>query len=339
MRGAINHLSISNSEVMKGLFVKTVRFLLPLFILAYPLDLLLSKYLSRSSKFPAEQEVMNAIYEGRTANAMAIYGSSRAWVQVDPRVLQDSLGMTAYNFGIDGHHFWLQYLRHLEYLKHNSKPAYIVLSLDVFSLEIRKDLFNLTQFLPYMLWNKNIRTYTTRYNGFSWIDYWVPLVRYIGKREAITEAWDVFWKGPTPTFRDRGFRGMDKEWTDDLERAKYERREYRIKLHDESIRLFERFINECDALGIELILVCAPEYIEGQQFMINRHEVIGMYGDYAKMHGLQFLDFSDDDICMDRSLFYNSLHLNKLGAERFSRKLASVIGNRFSDLPRDKGKL
>ena len=144
-------------------------------------DYFISNNHKKNHKYPGEIEVWNDIYAGNINSEIAIYGSSRAWVHIDPSILEDSLNLKAYNFGIDGHNFWLQYLRHKEYLKYNNAPKIILLSVDVFSLQKRKDLYELNQFLPFMLWNKNIIKFTSSYNGFTYKDYYFPLLRYKGK--------------------------------------------------------------------------------------------------------------------------------------------------------------
>jgi hypothetical protein len=307
---------------MKAFIRKVILFLLPLVVIAFPLDLWLSHYLKQVLQYPGETEVMNDIYSGKIDSEIAIYGSSRAWRHFDPSIIKNITGKNAYNFGIDAHHFWAQYLRHLEYLKHNRKPDYILLSLDVFSLEIRNDYYGLNQLLPYMLWNKNIAAYTARYKDFSKPDYYLPLVRYIGKREAIKTAWNIFLGKPQePAIRNRGYAGADLSWNSDLEKAKADIKEKRIRYHQESVKLFLRFIQECKEMNIHLVLVCPPEYDEGQKLTVNRKEVIDYYKSIAAESNLLFLDYSDDEICRNRNYFYNSLHLNKTGAEIFTRQL------------------
>lgn len=311
---------------MKLFLYRLVLFLLPFCIIAWPADLLLSHYFRKTIEFPGETEVMNAIYEGYIDSDIAIYGSSRAWVHINPQIILDSLGKTAYNFGIDAHHFRLQYLRHLEYLKHNRKPSHIIVSLDVFSLEIRKDLYGLEQFLPYMLWNRNIINYTSFYKGFEPMDYYLPLVRYIGRRKVVTTAVsNMTADHDLPKIRTRGFAGMDKTWNSDLDNARAEMKSYKIKLHQPSVQLFKKFLRECREMNITVTLVCSPEYIEGQQFVVNRDEIIAFYQDIAKENDLLFLDFSDDELCFNRAMFYNSLHLNKTGADIFTKKLTSRL--------------
>jgi hypothetical protein len=171
---------------MKKFILKTLCFFLPAIILAYPLDFVMSYYLSQSKSYPGEYEVWNDIYNANANCDIAIYGSSRAWVHIDPEILSDSLVNKAYNFGMDGHNFWMQYLRYLEHVKYNKKPSTIILSVDMFSLQKRNDLFQLDQFLPYMLWNSNIQEYTSSYIGYNKFDYYLPLIRYSGKYKALT---------------------------------------------------------------------------------------------------------------------------------------------------------
>src|SRR5690606_33484347 len=109
--------------------------------------------LKQSNYYKGEFEVMNDIYDGEAKTDVAVYGSSRAWVHFNSQILADELGMSVYNFGIDGHNFWLQYWRHLELIKYCGKPKYIIMAVDALSLERRDDLYNADQFLPYMLWN------------------------------------------------------------------------------------------------------------------------------------------------------------------------------------------
>jgi hypothetical protein len=51
-----------------------------------------------------------------------------------------------------------------------------------------KDLYNSEQFLPYMLWNQEVKEATICYNGFSSIDYEIPLIRFYGNYDAVETA-------------------------------------------------------------------------------------------------------------------------------------------------------
>ena len=311
---------------MKKFFTKSLCFLLPIFIIAYPIDYVMSYYLSQSNDYPGEFEVWNDIYKSNANCDIAIYGSSRAWVHIDPKILIDSLEIDVYNFGIDGHNFWLQYLRHLEFLKHNKKPKTIILAVDVFSLQKRIDLYQPDQFLPYMLWNLNIQEYTSSYVGYNTFEYYLPLLRYSGKSNALkTIIKNIFINQPNDNFRNNGFLGMNREWNNDLDKAKENKDTYKIKLDSTSITLFEKFINECKINDIELIFVYTPEYIDGQKFVANRNDIIQIYRDMSTKYSIEFYDYSNDSLCFNKKYFYNASHLNNIGAEIFSKTLASDL--------------
>jgi len=311
---------------MKKFLTNILYFLLPAIIMAYPLDSIMSHFLSQSKTSPGEYEVWNDIYKTEAEHDIAIYGSSRAWVHINPKILSDSLGANVYNFGIDGHNFWLQYLRHLELLKHNEKPKTIILSVDVFSLQKRKDLFQLDQFLPYMLWNSNIQQYTNSYIGYNDFDYYVPLIRYSGKTNSLKLIIKNIVNGQSNIgYRQNGFLGMDREWNADLEKAKKEQKSYIINTDSNSVVLFEKFIKECKANDIELILVYTPEYIDGQNFVANRDDVIQIYRDFSMKYSIDFFDYSNDSLCLNKKYFYDASHLNSSGAEIFSKKLANDL--------------
>ena len=71
-----------------------------------------------------------------------------------------------------------------------------------------------------------------------------------------------------------------------------------------------------------MYLVYSPEYIEAQGLYRNRKEIFKMFKEIANNYDVEFMDYSQDPICYDKSFFYNSQHLNAKGAELFSKKIA-----------------
>ncbi len=302
-------------------------FIVPIVVLSCFLDGFISNNLKQSNGF-AEKEysTWNAIIDGKVNSDIVIYGNSRAWVQFNPTMIKDSLHMPAYNLGIDGHGFWLQYLRHVMLLKNNTKPKLIIISIDMFSLEKRKDLYNSEQFLPYMLWNTEIKKATSSYEGFVPMDYEMPLIRYYGRTEAIETAFRFYTRHlSNPVCRVKGYQGRKESWNTDFDKAKLTMKKYEAKLDSETILLFKRFLVECKQQNIKLIFVNAPEYIEGQRFVKNRAEVLAIYTKLSKQYSIPFYDYSNDAISHQKKYFYNSIHMNKMGAELFTVKLIDTL--------------
>lgn len=308
-----------------NLFLKRLLvFVLPLFVVMCFLDVFISYNLKKSHNFQGEIEVWNAIYSGNINADIAIYGDSRAWTQINPEILNTTLNQNVYNFGIDGHNFWLQYLRHLLYIEYNQKPKTILLNVDIFTLEKRKELYQLEQFLPYALWNNKIINYTASYEGFTKIDYYVPLLRYSGKTKAIKNAFSNFMRSDTMNFRNKGYKSFDLKWGEN-EKIMNNIDEYTVTFDQQSILLFENFIKECENLNIKLILIYTPEHIDGQKKIANRSELINLCDKFSKKYKLDFLNYSEDSLQLDKKYFYNSMHLNKKGSHILSHKIANQL--------------
>jgi hypothetical protein len=302
-------------------------FITPIIIIAYFVDVWISKNLKNSNRF-AEKEypTWNAIYEGKVNSELLIFGSSRAWIHIDPTMITDSLGISSYNLGIDGHNFWLQNLRYRELLKHNKKPKYIIFSLDYFTLKKNKDLYNSEQFLPYMLWNQEVKEATICYNGFSSIDYEIPLLRYYGNYDAVETALRFsLGRLSNPITRVKGYQGRAEIWNSDFDDAKASIKRLEVTLDKLTIVLFENFLKECKSNNIKLIFVYSPEYVEGQKFVSNRLQIMELYKKFSQQYHIPFYDFSNDSISYQKKYFYNASHMNKVGSELFTSQLIDKL--------------
>lgn len=312
---------------MKKFIVKTLIFVFPLFSLSYFADVFISKNLKKSNRF-AEKEypTWNAILDGKVNSDILIYGSSRAWIHINPTMISDSLHISAYNLGMDGHNFWLQYLRHKELLKKNKRPKLIIMSLDYFTLKKNKDLYNSDQFLPYMLWNSEIKEATMNYNGFSSLDYEIPLIRYYGKYDAVMTAIRYFSGHlSNPITRVKGYQGRAETWNADFDNAKSTIKNLEVKLDPATITLFQNFLKECKVNNTKVVFIYTPEYIEGQKFVKNRNQIMGLYKKFSKQYHIPFYNFSNDSISYQKKYFYNASHLNKTGSELFTNELIDTL--------------
>jgi hypothetical protein len=306
---------------MKKFLIKAALFILPFVLLSYGMDYLLSDILKKSESFAdSEYPVWNRLFAGKINADVVIYGSSRAFRHVDPVMISDSLKTSAYNFGVNGHSFKTEYFRHFLLLKYNRKPKLIIQTLDVMTFEKASDLYNSDQFLPYMLNNKEIEEH--EYNGFSSIDYKIPMIRYYGKKEAFLEAWKLLVepKNNKPV-RTNGFTGLDISWTNDFRQAQSKLGAMQIISDSSIVHLFERYIKECRQLNIPIVFVYTPEFIGGQKFITNRNDIFNIYHKLSSKYDIPFFDYSKDSISYHKEYFYNTGHLNKTGSEIFTAKL------------------
>ena len=309
---------------MKRFIAEVLVFFLPLLVAAPFIDAFISGNLKKSQR--GELGAWNDVYAGRINSDVVFYGASRTMVQFDPQIVSEALGVSAYNLGINGHNFWLQYLRHSTLLKYNTKPKIIVQAVDMTTLDKRPDLYDPDQFLPYMLRDPQVEAATSSYEGYSHLDYHVPLLRYYGKAMAAAQALILFVDPALlPPDRVRGYQAMDVAWNGDWERAKATMLPIETVPDQGTVRLFEAYLEECRRMGIKVIFVSGPEYIEAQDFESNRAQIFAIFSSLSKKYGIPFLDYSRDHLSFDTHYFYNSQHLNKTGAELFTRELTMAL--------------
>ncbi|MEH1008514.1 hypothetical protein VDP25_12270 [Winogradskyella sp. ECml5-4] len=315
---------------MKKFILKIVVFTIPIIVLAYGIDSYLSNNLRKSNIFAhSEFPIWNAIIEGNLNADILIYGSSRAWVHFDPKILEDTLQVSVYNLGVDGHTINMQLLRHQLALKNNKKPKMIIHSVDATTLQ-KGDFYNSEQILPYMLGNDYFEEFTSSYTSYTYLDYKLPMLRYYGKTDAIATAFKMsFQTQNNKEQRVRGYQGQDRTWNADFKKAKKGMKSYRITIDKNLKQRFNNYLKECKENDIDVILVYAPIYIEGQEFIVNLDDIKNTYIRFAEIYNLKFFDFTKDDICYNKDYFYNARHMNRIGSELFTKKLASEIKNLF----------
>lgn len=301
-------------------------FLIVFFILLIPLDRYFSekiKYPYTKEKIAGEFEVWDDIYNGTAQSHIAIYGSSRAWVHISPQIIEDSIKLSSYNFGADGHSFEFQYLRHKIIEKENILPKTIIHSLDAHSLQNKTEFYNKFQAVPYMLWDWDFIYHTSHYQGFSYMDYIVPLLRFRHDN-------NMLFTNRLPEYgrkvRKKGYRAVKQKWNNDFDNAKEKHKTgYKVMIDNKMTNLYEKFISDVKKKNIEIIMVYTPEYIEGQKFINNRKEIINLYRSISTKYNIPFLDYSNSFICFDKKYFYNATHLNAEGSELFTKILIHDI--------------
>jgi len=318
---------------MKKFLLRLFLFALPIICVSYPIDWYISKMLRKSNSFAGwEYPTWNAILDGTVNSEIIINGSSRAWIDVNATMVGKAFHTNAFDIGIDAHNFYLEYLRHRLLLDHNPKPKLIIQILDNHSLAKVPELNNPDQFLPFMLWNSKMRDAIVTYEGFNYYDCMIPLIRYYGKLSAFKEV-KRLKKNPldNPETRIRGSYEFDKEWDPtEFEKLKKELKKqhkttYDTNLDAESVALFDKYLKDCKANGIKIVLIYAPEFVDGQKIMGNRKQIMDLYVHFSKKYDVPYYDYSNDPISHNHDYFYNIMHLNKVGAQAFTADLVGRL--------------
>ncbi|QDS88889.1 hypothetical protein EC9_30840 [Rosistilla ulvae] len=291
---------------------------------AYSLDQIVSAGLRdcRHAEFGSWHD----IYNSRVDSDLIILGSSRAMAHISPQILSGRLDISAFNLGFNGYHFPMQRVRYEEFLAFNRQPSVMVLAVGVTSLHDRVTVFQYEQFLPYFHREKLIDA-IAHYDGFDPFDRWLSMYRYRGRSDLLTLGVRVALGGTAiESERQRGYLGRDTRWDGTFDVFAHENAiGYQSEIDPAVRESLDEFVGQQSMNGTQVIMVFTPEYQPGQKLCRNRKEVVRILNTIANSHGAAFLDYSSSPVCGDRELFYNSQHLNRVGAEWFSKMLADDI--------------
>lgn len=302
---------------MKKFLVRTGITLFILFVVAFAIDKLITNNLHHSNARIFKS--WNDLFYGNLQCDAVIMGSSRGFVQYDPTIIDSVLGTNCYNLGIDGRCIDAEFIKFNVYCQHNPKPKLIIQNVDFCTLSTSNG-YEREQFLPYL---KDSLLYNLTKNGedFSWADRNLPLIRYAGYFQIIKEGLGLPNKLNKFPLK-KGYYGRDEHWEGSLFEAidsvPFSRK-------SEAVAIFENYLAQCKADGIQVILVFAPIYIGVTEKMDKPQQMFDFYDSIAMVYNCPVLNYTYNYLSYDTAYFYNATHLNKLGSELFTRKLAHDI--------------
>ena len=308
-------------------FLKSISLFSILFlVLLYVLDLFITSGLKKSES--STYNTINKVFNGTINADLIVNGSSKAYVQISPKILDTRLNLESYNLGLDGNAFIPQLLQYDLYRQHNQKPKIIVQIVGNGFLVKKEELIGYMRYAPF-LDNKQITAVTQQYKGFSFLDYHVPFIRYAGYFGIITNG--VLSNFGIDKQKDKNYKGyhaMDAQWDNSFDLFKNENPTgIDIAIDSVSKVKFTNYLELAYKDNIHVFMVYPPTYKPSQEYINNREEIIDFYKEVAVNSNALFLDYSNGQISNSKDLFYNSQHLNTKGAEQFTHMLATDIKN------------
>lgn len=312
-------------------------------ILSFSLLLVLDKMVTtglKNSNAPVYENLTMIHKEKINAN-LIIHGNSQAVVQVSTYIIDSVLNVNSYNFGMKGTNFEIQHLVHQLYRIHNSKPDYIIQIVGHGTFKFNEDLHEYKRFAPYLN-DSLVKQVTNKLNGFSFIDHHLPFIRYSGFSVEIFNGISNYFGVKLPTdksFRYNGYIPHNKNWDNSFDSFKEKYPDGQIFNIDSSIvSLFNNYISDCLRDNINIILVYPPSYHKSHKYIKNQDEIILLFESIANKNQVPFLNYSEDELSYSEQYFYNSQHLNKNGAELFTKKMCLDIKNKLKVHTEDNGR-
>ncbi len=251
----------------------------------------------------------------RTNEDILILGSSRAVHHYDPRIIEDSLGLSCYNCGYDGC---------------GSITAYGLLNILAKRYSPKVIIYEITPEFDYLKTDKD----NTKYLG--------PLKNYYD-REGIdsifmtvspTERWKMcsyMYRINSKTIQMvsenfmkrnetiKGFHAQEKSMSYEPEIDEtHKEREY----DDIKIKYFKEIISLCKKHEIKLLFSVSPSYKKTDSYTYSYAE------DLARGNDIPFIShYSDTLINRNKENFHDQIHMNMNGAQTFTKVFVSELKN------------
>lgn len=312
---------------MKKFLKQTAIFALILLAMATVFDVVLTTRALRLKTSP--YATWNDIYHQNIDADVLIMGSSRAYVQFNPAVIDTVLHTNSYNLGMNGRAADSQMLKY-KVFRHcgNKKPKLIIYEVSHGTMQ-KSNGYERFQFVPYLhdlyLWKL-----CHRQEKFSFADALLPCWRFLGQQKLVFKLLFKSAENNYDVPLYKGFRGFNKKWD-----GKGLRKQSSVSYEKDPVIIsqFRDFLEECRRDSIQVVLVTSPFYIDGTRKMKDSAGMHDMFAKIASDCDVPLLDYTYDELSYDTTYFYNTMHLNKKGADIFSKKVALDVDS-LGILPR-----
>ena len=279
----------------------------------------ISDYLVEHAKNSETAKLYN-ICERCTDNLL-IFGTSRGIFHYDTKIFEDSLKISCYNCGLSG--YGSVFFNGLyKIICQRYTPKYIIYDVAPFADYLVKKEDN-SKFLGPL----------KRYRDYPGIG---DILEFVADPSEIIKTYSYMYRYnskfcmmiidnlKSDSDYDKGYKGFvpkegiienDVKWTKDSEDKTFEHYFDPVRK-----KLFDDFVEDCINNGTKLLFCVSPWYKRKTDESFDYAKLV------AHKYGIPFINhYNDTMLNTHREYFYDPLHLNKKGAEQYSRIIAHEI--------------
>ncbi|QOJ30202.1 MAG: hypothetical protein HRU80_15500 [Ignavibacteriales bacterium] len=297
---------------------KSKKYLIYLAVFTILLDITIGKiyeysFFSESSR--ANDRLIKSVLH--TNEEILIFGSSRALHHYNPKIFEDLLSQTTYNVGSGGQNIYFHKAL-LQTVLERYTPKVAILELmyiDFQKTPSQWDTEKLGVLLPFADKSESakntvmLRGYSESIKLLSWI-YPFNSLQYTALRNNFF-PFENDIKGHLP---------IDRVWNKKRSVAGLFQEEFDFK----KVSSLYEFVDICKNAGIELFVFISPHYALDS----GKNLYSGIKEKLRREKGIKVFDFQSDSLFLNHpEYFADPFHLNRRGAEIYSRLVAKVIRN------------
>jgi len=319
---------------MKSFF----KFILEIFIISLVLGLII-QYVSDNGLKNLKHSRFNDwenIIKGSINSDIIINGSSRGYVGYNAETIGGILNGSCFNLSFNAGGYYLQQSKFDIYSKKNKKPKVIIQNIDLVHFNKNIELPDEAQFIPFIN-DDVISSFITKYDiKFNYLKY-IPLLKYNQNLQLLKTGLMAHFSSSVhkneKTFN--GYCPQERKFKIDYHNLEKLDKNYGKIINKQNIRqLLKEMVDfYCVRLNknAQVFFIWAPEnkLRLDKNFDLERKIIIDeLHLIQNKNKNFHFIDMAYDDISNHDEFYYDTFHLNELGANEFSKKVSMEI-NKF----------
>ncbi len=253
-----------------------------------------------------------------TTDSLIIFGSSHAINHYIPSIIEDSIGISCYNAGIQGQGIMMfSTIQKILFQRHH--PKIVVLNIDPEFLQTYKKRYDLLSDLyPYYFLHKkvigDILKYKSRYEKIKLLS---KLFQYNSTIVHIIKYWFIHQNSH------KGYRPLKGEIPYSVLKninSKNETQNDNLKIDTVFVNNFKKFINTTLQSNTVLIFMVSPVIYKSN---IENNKSFALIEEITKTFDIPMLNYRNDPSFLGKNkLFRDESHLNDIGAHVFTKKVA-----------------
>ena len=305
---------ISNSDIMKKVILYIIGIILCLAIADIAFGIC-SKYYIKNYQLIGRYQPLDRLIKEVDTDIILI-GNSGILNSVNPEIIEDSLSMTCYNGGITGQSvFFFETIIDCILQRHTPKKIVVGLRPEEIGKNIGDGIYDVLK--PYYgIGYASIDDHFNKMtNGFDRFLLYSNLLRYntIWVRVLLYMLFD------DTTYPENGFMPMDKpSQIPQIHHIKENEEPVKAKLE-----CIERMIQKCKARNIDIIICFPPTLSFFEQGVTP---CVNAIKDLCNRYMTPcFIDYNNEYFYSHPELFYDTGHVNKIGADLYTRTLSHYL--------------
>jgi hypothetical protein len=308
---------ISSSSMAKD-YIKLFVFLLKAAVFIAVIDYSLGALFESLHKRMKGGERARAYYAIEESKAdIYVFGSSRALYHYDPKILQDSLGVSVYNAGRSAQTV-LYHLPVLKMILERHTPRLVILDLNENEFVLSQEKYDiLSGLMPY---------YNSHPGAKEMIDHVKPHYKYFSWSRILpynSSVVSLLARAVRPEGKARDFNGyisVNGNLREDIELVT--NCPDNLLLDTLIVNTTRELINICRSHNISLLAVTSPQFAK-YSCQRKDHKAIE---DLLAENNVTYLNWSNREKYIgNREFMYDRTHLNRQGSSHFTSEIASFI--------------